>query len=754
MRFLFYSSVFLILYGSLYPFDFSLGALTGEGVERFLYEWSLFSSRGDELGNIALFVPYGFLGIVSLGRRRNLAPAILALTIFGLMLAAWVQILQLIIPSRDAALGDVAWNFAGIAVGILMACPQRVRDAVQHQSVAQSQLIAVLFLGCWLVAELAPFVPSLDLQSFKDSIKPLWQSSSFSVLDLLRGSIAWIVISHIALRSFSPRAAWPLVVLAMCSTLLAKILIVDNAITLADVAAMPVALTGALALGKLGGRQSATLAGLIAGFLIVSGLSPFNFHAAQEFQWIPFAGSLSGSMLLNLKALAAKAFFIGTLMYVAVQGGYTLKRVTTGLAASLLALEIAQIWVGSHTPEITDAILVVLIAVAFHALRVEERRLLPTGPVGTSAEPQSGRPAQSADQRPGLLDRPWLYPGAAGLVSLIIATIALTVAIYAVLGMPKIPYNVRELFGGQDWWRIMFFSLAVFSFGIGGTIAGHRAARSNVPWLALPGYAIFACFITYLLLAASVTSESLADIAGSSNTYFFVMNSGIWGDTGIWLYTLIGSQSLIAAFERIVRFTALMGPVFVWLAIFSAVYFRVTGARFVRPGARIRLMITSLVVYTLSGAIWLVAFRLVAFRYSSTDNLNELVQGNGVFLYLLLILILLNVIAVVYATVSRHLGKIICAALIVAVSLPIGWSLFSSGLSAPVEKYGLTFRGADFLLGPDRREILPQSILMIRWGILQLCTVALLAFGMRILLTGRRSQEPSAFPVPKSKNLS
>jgi hypothetical protein len=32
-----------------------------------------------------------------------------------------------------------------------------------------------------------------------------------------------------------------------------------------------------------------------------------------------------------------------------------------------------------------------------------------------------------------------------------------------------------------------------------------------------------------------VTSESLADIAGSSNTYFFVMKKGVWGDTGIWL---------------------------------------------------------------------------------------------------------------------------------------------------------------------------------------------------------------------------
>ena len=540
MRLLFYSSVFLILYGSLYPFDFSLNALTDTGIERFLYTWSLFSSRGDGLGNIALFIPYGFLGILSLGSRRNLTPAIIALIIFGFILAAWLQVLQLMLPSRDAAIGDIFWNIAGIAAGIAMALPRRVREAVLHQSVGQSQLIAVLFLGCWLIAELAPFVPSLDLQSFKDSIKPLWQSSSFSMLALLRDSVAWIVIAYIAIRSLSPRTAWPLVVLAMCGTLLAKIVIVNNTLTPADVAAMPVALIGALVLRKQGSRQSITLIWLLAGYLVVSGLSPFSFHAAQDFQWIPFTGSLSGSMLLNLKALAAKAFFIGALIYLALDCGFTLKRTATVLAASLLALEIAQVWVGTHTPEITDAILVLFIASAFLALPGAGTPHIPSNAAGSAAEHtadrQPDRIKTSSNPEPGLLDHAWLYPRSGRLVLLVLATIALTALIYTVLGLPKIPYNVRELFGGQSsWWRVGFFSLAIFSFGIGGTIAGHRVARSRVPWLALPAYTIFACFITYLLLAACVTSESLADIAGSSNTYFFVMKKGVWGDTGIWL---------------------------------------------------------------------------------------------------------------------------------------------------------------------------------------------------------------------------
>lgn len=741
MRYLFFSSVFLIVYGSLYPFDFSLSALSGNAVERFLYEWSLFSSRGDQLGNIGLFVPYGFLGILCLGNRRNPVGAILALTIFGLVVAFWVQVMQLVLPSRDAAIGDVVWNLAGIGIGMLLAWPKRVREAVLEQSVGQPQLTVILFLGCWLIVELAPFVPSIDFQSFKNSLKPLWQEASFSILSFLRAAAAWTMIGYIAVRALSPGTAVPLFALAMCGTLLAKIVIVDNAITLADVAAVAVAFFGARSLQALGTRGSAFLLWFIAGYLIVAGLSPFSFHGAQEFQWLPFAGSLGGSMLLNLKALAAKVFFISALVYLALDCGYRLKRIVIVLATGLLALEIAQVWVGSHTPEITDSVLALAVGAAFFAIRNSQPAPVRSDRVEISPDAQATTPENDAAPRPGILDRSWLYPGVANTIVLVLAMLVLATAIQTVLGLPKVPYNVRELFGGQNsWWRLGFFALAVFSFGIGGTVAGHRAARSQVPWIALPVYAILACIFTYLLLAICVSSESLSDIAGSSNTYFFVMQKGMWGDTGVWLYTLIGSQSLIATVERVIRFVALLGPVFIWLAIFSAVYFRVTGPRFVRPAARVRILLSSSLVYLLSGILWLIAFRQVAFRYSSTDNLNELVQKNGVFLYVLILLLLLNVIAVVHVTLSPKLRNVLCAAFIVLASLPIGWLLFRSGLSAPVEKYGITFRGADFLLGPDRREILPEKVLMARWGAVQLAAVATLAFGMRIVLSRQRAE--------------
>jgi len=234
-----------------------------------------------------------------------------------------------------------------------------------------------------------------------------------------------------------------------------------------------------------------------------------------------------------------------------------------------------------------------------------------------------------------------------------------------------------------------------------------------------------------------VTSESLADVAGSSNTYFFVTEKKIWGETGVRLYETIGSKPLIAAVERIVRFVALFGPFLIWLAIATAVYFRVTGARYVLPRVRVRILISSTLMFTMAALPWLYLFKYVAFNASSTDNLNELMVENGGYLYLLMVLLPVGMVAVAHALAAPRMRNILIAVAVAALALPAGWYLFTSGFSAPVEKYGLTFTGADFLLGPDRREILPRDALLARWTAIQLGAIAALAFGMRILLRSR-----------------
>ncbi len=114
---LFYAVAFLVTYGSLYPFDFSLSELSGEATRRFLFEWSLFTGRGDVLGNVALFLPYGFFRMLVRKPGRSEAAKLLWLSVWGFVLATVAQVFQLALPSRDAALGDVLWNMLGLSAG-------------------------------------------------------------------------------------------------------------------------------------------------------------------------------------------------------------------------------------------------------------------------------------------------------------------------------------------------------------------------------------------------------------------------------------------------------------------------------------------------------------------------------------------------------------------------------------------------------------------------------------------------------------
>ena len=97
-------TAFVVAYGSLYPFRLVIGP--GARAERLAEFWTSFElgSRGDVLGDIVLFVPFGLLGILAL-RTRSLAVVALG-TVFGFAL----QLGQVLIRGRIPALGDVLWN--------------------------------------------------------------------------------------------------------------------------------------------------------------------------------------------------------------------------------------------------------------------------------------------------------------------------------------------------------------------------------------------------------------------------------------------------------------------------------------------------------------------------------------------------------------------------------------------------------------------------------------------------------------------
>ncbi len=102
----------LIAYGSLYPGNFSTP--DAGAVKKFLTDWHLFTSPGDLLGNIALFFPLEMAGILFGSSRVNVTIRVAWLLFLALVYSFALQLTQVWLPSRSAALADVLWNMTGM----------------------------------------------------------------------------------------------------------------------------------------------------------------------------------------------------------------------------------------------------------------------------------------------------------------------------------------------------------------------------------------------------------------------------------------------------------------------------------------------------------------------------------------------------------------------------------------------------------------------------------------------------------------
>src|SRR3954464_3532947 len=64
----------VIVYGSLYPFDFRIPAGGDGAVIALLRSWKeMPSGRGDTVANVLLYMPLGWFGIMSMPRRTSVA---------------------------------------------------------------------------------------------------------------------------------------------------------------------------------------------------------------------------------------------------------------------------------------------------------------------------------------------------------------------------------------------------------------------------------------------------------------------------------------------------------------------------------------------------------------------------------------------------------------------------------------------------------------------------------------------------------
>lgn len=142
----------LIAYGSLYPFNFTAPP---EGIVGRLFAEALSGgSRGDILGNIGLFIPWGLLGVLAIAPERAISRTLG----IGFLLALGLQVIQVWIPSRTPAMYDAIWNMGGCLIGMVLGHYLR-KTAARTASDQTHDQAALWLLGAWILVEWLPLIP-------------------------------------------------------------------------------------------------------------------------------------------------------------------------------------------------------------------------------------------------------------------------------------------------------------------------------------------------------------------------------------------------------------------------------------------------------------------------------------------------------------------------------------------------------------------------------------------------------------------
>jgi VanZ family protein len=727
MPVLFYLTVFLIFYGSVYPFNFHYVPFEWDALLGQLYQQDNIFGLGDLIANIVLFVPYGVFGILRYEFHRLTLKNAISLAFIGILFSAALQLVQIYLPDRVLSYSDVIWNTLGLFIGIGLGWAIRKKTNLHASRLSYWYTPPGLITVAWLASQLIPFIPTLQFNFIKDNLKHLLELP-FSLNDLFFSLTAWLTVGFWLTQTHK----LTFFALLVAFTVGSKLIILNSDLSINFILGSLFSILLLYPFKQLITKnlQIIILASSLLLLLTIKGLTPFEFTIEpKSFSWLPFSGFLEGSMLVNAQNLCEKTFLFGSIIWLIKTTSSSIKASAALVCIWVFIIELLQILISSHTPEITDALLVLFIAYLLHTAEHFEANLshYKIESLKQSAVPlpdsHYGYPSSMVLDRQMLLN---------GVIRWLIGVGVVTAAIKFVLGLPQIPYNVREMFlHDGNMITIALFSSALLWIGMSGVISARIAKFGYFQFLTLPGSVMLSGLISLMLLQFSITEETLSDFTGSTNLIWQVNQKMIWGYFGIKLFEMINNPFLISFIERIVRYLALYSPL-----VFSLTLCNLLADQGNKQFTRLPLTFVYLLLISLP---WLYLCKTIAFTYSSTDNLNELIArpgeyqlGGGGYLYLLLFLISIN--SVLVSRISFK--KITKAGLIVALTvaaIPAGWYLLNEGLVTEFKKYTTTYSGVDFLLGPDRENLLSKNELFGRWTAVQLGLVFCFSYGASII---------------------
>jgi VanZ family protein len=360
-RWLTFATVLLILYGSLFPFRFSplrsvdlWTLITGLGFAR--------TSRGDVVANLLLYVPLGLCLMLAWPARWTRFKGFLWAVLLGTLLSLFVELVQVHASSRVSSLTDLVLNAAGTAIGALVAILYLAMGStirIPGAAAGRPDPVPAGLIALWLAFRLAPFVPTIDWQKYKDALKPLLLEPELAWLDVLRYMVGWLVVGY-AVRQVWRReyAVYALVALAAL-VLAGRVVVVGKTLTASEVAALVACIPVAALLVVLPDRRRALILSImLVAVILITGLKPFTLTTQpHNFSWVPFMNSLNDNLEVNYSVLLEKCFWYFALIWLLARRGTSIALAASLVAALLALIEFAQVWIPGRSAEITDPLL-------------------------------------------------------------------------------------------------------------------------------------------------------------------------------------------------------------------------------------------------------------------------------------------------------------------------------------------------------------------------------------------------------------
>lgn len=302
----------VILYGSLFPFDFHGNTRPLQTV------WDIAqirANRMDILANVLLYWPLGVSAVLALRGWASILRVVLVV-LCGAALSVSMEVIQIFEPARSVSVWDVFGNTAGAMLG--------AATGVVFRSGSNSP---------WLNS---PWLNAMRRRPFVCLMLGTWLGYSLFPI-LLPTAVAPIAVS-------------PLEWFERCVVWLAVALLIE-------------ALVGAARTRPIFVGAAPLIAALFAIHVCIIALRPFQFlPEPRPFGWVPFLSFMMAPRESAVRSFLEKAFTYGTLVWLMVRAGWKLGRTAIAAVALVLALRIVQTDLPGRSAEITDAIMVLGLA--------------------------------------------------------------------------------------------------------------------------------------------------------------------------------------------------------------------------------------------------------------------------------------------------------------------------------------------------------------------------------------------------------